>query len=587
MTLTFKPDNHQYTSDDGTRWTSVTTIVSAYKEPFDSQSIAEKSSKNKKSKWYGIDPKEIQAIWKAEADRSITLGTYYHNQREKDLLNCDTLTRYGCELSIIPSIEDDNGCKIAPEQKLTNGIYPEHFVYLTSAGWCGQADLVEVVNGVVNVSDYKTSKKIDRESYKNWEGISKKMLSPLQHLDDCVAGNTKLITKTGICTIQEVVGKEIEIWNGKQWSKVNPFITGYNRDLYRVFLDDGSFLDVTSNHKFLIKHRLDKGFEEKTTNEIITILNTTKWLPRIPNSNIEYDNAEGINKIDAYDLGFILGDGTVSNKRYVKSELGVNDKNLIFTTESSRFINGRGNPVVTFKVNGEFCHKLKYENALPREIFSWNKKSILCFLSGWLDADGCNRKSGVALYGREDKLRDAQLLLTKCNIKSYLHLASKKGTITNLGERKNDLWVLNITKTIDFYCQRLTCTNSRESSCKGKWQIIQKIEKLEGLYTTYCLTEPISNTCVFNNALTKQCHFNHYALQLSIYMYMILRHNPNLKLGKLVIHHAKFEEAEEKDQYGFPIILLTNGEPIVKEIEYIELPYLKQEVQTLLKQKVW
>jgi hypothetical protein len=267
MTLKFKPDNHQYTSDDGTRWTSVTTIISAYKEPFDSQSIAEKSSKNKKSKWYGIDPKEIQAIWKAEADRSTTLGTYYHNQREKDLLDCDTLTRYGCELPIIPSLEDSEGCKIAPEQKLTDGIYPEHFIYLASAGWCGQADLIEIVNGVVNVSDFKTSKKIDRESYKNWEGISKKMLLPLQHLDDC--------------------------------------------------------------------------------------------------------------------------------------------------------------------------------------------------------------------------------------------------------------------------------------------------------------------------------SFNHYALQLSIYMYMILRHNPNLKPGKLLIHHVKFEEAEEKDRYGFPIILLNNGEPIVKEIEYIELPYLKSEVQTLLKQKIW
>lgn len=70
-------------------------------------------------------------------------------------------------------------------------------------------------------------------------------------------------------------------------------------------------------------------------------------------------------------------------------------------------------------------------------------------------------------------------------------------------------------------------------------------------------------------------------------MYMILRHNPNLKPGKLLIHHVKFEEAEEKDKYGFPIILLNNGEPTVKEIEYIELPYLKQEVQTLLKQKIW
>lgn len=185
MTLIFEPENHKYSSEDNTKWTSVTSLISAYKEPFDAKTIAEKSSKNKKSKWYGIEPKEIQAIWKAEADRSTSLGTYYHNQREQDLISCNTIERYGKELSIYKSIEDENGRKIAPEQKLKDGIYPELMVYLKSASICGQADLVEIVNGKVNVHDFKTNKKIETSSYVNWEGISKKMLKPLQHLDDC------------------------------------------------------------------------------------------------------------------------------------------------------------------------------------------------------------------------------------------------------------------------------------------------------------------------------------------------------------------------------------------------------------------
>ena len=142
MKLTFEPDNHKYESEDGMKWNSVTTLISAYKEPFDAKRIAERSSVNKKSKWYGIDPVEIQAIWKAEADRSTTLGTYYHNQREQDLLSCSTIERYGKELPIVKSIEDENGLKIAPDQKLKDGIYPELFLYLNSANLCGQADLV-------------------------------------------------------------------------------------------------------------------------------------------------------------------------------------------------------------------------------------------------------------------------------------------------------------------------------------------------------------------------------------------------------------------------------------------------------------
>ena len=58
-------------------------------------------------------------------------------------------------------------------------------VYLKSASICGQADRVEVVNGFVNVYDYKTNKEIKVESYINWEGVSDKMLDPLSHLDDC------------------------------------------------------------------------------------------------------------------------------------------------------------------------------------------------------------------------------------------------------------------------------------------------------------------------------------------------------------------------------------------------------------------
>lgn len=81
-------------------------------------------------------------------------------------------------------IESD-GIKKAPDQKLGDGIYPEHMVYLKSAGLCGQADRVEIVNGKVNIYDYKTNKEIKAESYVNWEGISDRMLDPVNHLDDC------------------------------------------------------------------------------------------------------------------------------------------------------------------------------------------------------------------------------------------------------------------------------------------------------------------------------------------------------------------------------------------------------------------
>lgn len=187
MSIVFNADDHSYSSldTDSIDWISVTTLVSNFKKPFDSKKVAEKVSKNKKSKWYGVDPKIIMSIWNNESERSTTLGTWYHNQREEDLCSLASIEREGNNIPIFKPIDVVNGLKKAPSQKLEPGVYPEHMVYLKSVGICGQSDLVEVVNGKVNIIDYKTNKEIKKESYINWEGKSDKMLPPLDGLDDC------------------------------------------------------------------------------------------------------------------------------------------------------------------------------------------------------------------------------------------------------------------------------------------------------------------------------------------------------------------------------------------------------------------
>lgn len=187
MSVIFKQENHKYESLDPNEritWISVTSFVGLFKQKFDPVAQSIKSSNNKRSKWYGIDPKRIQEIWSSEGDRAITHGSKYHDQREADITNLDTIQRMGKAIPIIKPIFDA-GIKQAPIQKLTEGIYPEHFVYLKSAGLCGQSDRVEVVQNIVDVIDYKTNKEIKKESFRNWEGITQKMTGPVAHLDDC------------------------------------------------------------------------------------------------------------------------------------------------------------------------------------------------------------------------------------------------------------------------------------------------------------------------------------------------------------------------------------------------------------------
>ena len=166
MAIVFRPETHSYISIDPNEnitWTSVTGIISKYKKPFDADTIAAKSIKNKKSKWYGMSTDDVKEAWKNESQKAMNLGTWYHNQREAAYTSCDTIEKDGCIVPIFKPIEID-GIKKAPVQKLADGIYPEHMTYLKSACLCGQADRIEVINGKVNIYDYKTNKETNEKS---------------------------------------------------------------------------------------------------------------------------------------------------------------------------------------------------------------------------------------------------------------------------------------------------------------------------------------------------------------------------------------------------------------------------------------
>lgn len=185
--INFEEKGHAYTNvdpKDEFKWVSVTKLVDQFQEPFDAIAISEKCSRGKNPKYAGKAPADIREIWNNESKRSLELGTWYHNQRESDVLGCNTITREGVELPIISPIINNN-IKSAPDQNITEGVYPEHLVYLRSANICGQADRIEIVRDVINVYDYKTNKEIKLRGHKYRDGTYKKMLGPVRNLEDC------------------------------------------------------------------------------------------------------------------------------------------------------------------------------------------------------------------------------------------------------------------------------------------------------------------------------------------------------------------------------------------------------------------
>lgn len=69
----------------------------------------------------------------------------------------------------------------------------------------------------------------------------------------CVAGNTKILTKAGYQEIQTLVGQNVEVWNGSEWSLAPVAQTGTNQELLKITTTDGCSLNCTSYHKFHIQ----------------------------------------------------------------------------------------------------------------------------------------------------------------------------------------------------------------------------------------------------------------------------------------------------------------------------------------------
>ncbi len=186
----FIEEGHKYCSHDSDPdkidWTSVTTLIELFAEEFDEKKVAYNCStgKSKTKKYNGLSVNQILDLWDSENKRATSLGSRYHWTKEKSLIDNPLQLREGILYPVYPPINHDNK-KLSIPQRLTEGIYPEHMMFLKSAKICGQSDRVEIIKNFIDVYDHKTNKKLEFESWKNYQGKSKKMKSILSHLDDC------------------------------------------------------------------------------------------------------------------------------------------------------------------------------------------------------------------------------------------------------------------------------------------------------------------------------------------------------------------------------------------------------------------
>jgi ribonucleotide reductase class II len=341
----------------------------------------------------------------------------------------------------------------------------------------------------------------------------------------CVSGETMLVTRTGMAPIASLVGQVVEVWNGQRWSAVTPIQTGSDRALYRVRFGDGTYLDVTEGHRFFVKDRFGKVYEERTTAELIEQLPSLKYALHTEPFQMDYRDGKAINPIWAYTLGQLVGDGSLcqSNGKpqlqlrlygaeTYKKELAIAGR----TSGKPKFY--AENPETPCLLYTGFHREFDPDQvrdlkqmAEPFEaIATWNREAILHFIAGLIDADGSSVASGgVRLYlSGYDRAYRVYLLLLKCGIRSSVNLLATAGTRTNLGVRSKDLWYLQITDARAIPCQRVDTSNGHAPKSKGKWQVIRSIEPIAGRHDTFCFNEPEFHKGVFGGTLTGQCNLS-------------------------------------------------------------------------------
>jgi len=352
----------------------------------------------------------------------------------------------------------------------------------------------------------------------------------LESYELCVAGSTMLQMRDGVQPIAELVGKSIEIWNGDDWSKVEPRMTGSNRKLFRVHMSDGSYLDTTSNHGWLVKPSGKRVYRRVETQDLVSGSKSHPYSLGMISGRFEPN---------AFEMGYITGDGfldLVDRPKYTRSMAvvcGSDEKmealQLGGIPYKPQIKEGYADPYRRYSLKNlvtvEQTKELRdIESPIPQWVFEFDQESALEFIAGWIESDGSlvrqPHTDGYRIYGTEEHMRSLQLLLRRVGINhASVNLCHPKGQVTNKGVRKYDLWYVQISsfeageiptryKVAVKIGSRLR-SNPRYPNKMidmAKKQKIVRVEELGGTHDTFCFDEPDNHMGVFGNSLTYQCN---------------------------------------------------------------------------------
>jgi ribonucleoside-diphosphate reductase alpha chain len=336
----------------------------------------------------------------------------------------------------------------------------------------------------------------------------------------CVKGDTLVLTKEGYYPIKDLANKNVEIWNGNEFSLSPVRKTGENQQLLKIITDDGCILECTKYHKFhIVSGSRNTKYIIKDANELKNGDRLIKCNFPVLKGNIDYDFES------PYTHGIYCGDGSnykLKNSIQPFIDLYHEKQDLLQYLDYDRVLTHNETKNSTRII---LNNTLNSKFDVPIYASLDNK---LKWLAGYIDANGtiCKNQDSRCIQVaciHKDFLYKVKLL---CNT---LGLNPKITKNINAGERMmsdnkglGEMKLYNckevyrlLFNTLDTYKlynelqiptkRVLNDISTPPQRDARKFVRIQSIEEVKGLHDTYCFNEPKNHTGIFNGIITGNC----------------------------------------------------------------------------------
>lgn len=306
----------------------------------------------------------------------------------------------------------------------------------------------------------------------------------------CVAGETPILTKNGYYPIQYLVDREIEVWNGNEWSLVTVKLTSKQRHLITVYFSNGRYLTCTPDHKFMIGDGPLKEAGRISAQYLIPGLKLRQEkLPIVEGpESFKYPYLHGA--LCAF--GCFTESGPILDIMGVAVSEVTNHPDMILTPSGAKIF-PNGLPLAyTVPINTSVTTKIDW-------------------LNGFITTRSFPNKAGIVLvHINSGMMRGIQLMLTTLGIRSYFEenapntvetSENKTITVSNCAllvpwfeiEKLRELGLKIIYKVPE------SCEEDRNEL------MVTEIIDTGRLAPTFCFVEEKNNAGIFNGILTGQC----------------------------------------------------------------------------------